>query len=555
MTLPNESYTPVSRWWIAIGLSASLQALCLYYELHYGSLSGLLQWDDCAIVLRGLENLDRLVHATSNLGLAHAIYSLDVHSPLTDVQTMVGLLISGGRVWGPYLLSATWLTLTLAALLHTIDRRHWLLAIVVVIIVLGQPLTLNALGGIKSDWSGGLLMSGALFLLARGAVTGREDQKLQGAVLLGLATLSKLTAFYMPIVAAAALALFELHAAMLKIPLRSGGTNTPGAGTLWSTLRPALQSIDRRAAAVRLAVGVGPFVLFFIYKWTPTLVYIRGAMSSVWTDGLTVAGRAHFYGPYGPGSWKEWGNLHIFFLVFVLAALLVAWRRRASAYPFALLVLSIIGALLLIPLLAAPASDHSFASTFLGVILAATLVAVDYLMRTLKGIRRRAVAAVALLISLPVAWPLSNSNYYARYSITGTELRELSSTYGRIVEAMVTRSRQEHPSVVVFFDNDFAPHPDLAIGYFQVTGRFPKVARVDDLSDKSWVGQMSDADFTLTFVPNSGQKSGVALWLYPPYPISQDPARAEEVVQASGRFDSIAVFAVPGGEIHLYGAR
>jgi hypothetical protein len=316
-----------------------------------------------------------------------------------------------------------------------------------------------------------------------------------------------------------------------------------------------LQSIDQRAAALRLAVGVGPFVLFFIYKWKPTLIYIRGAMSSVWTDGLTIAGRAQFYGPYGPGSWKEWGNLHIYFLVFVLAALLVAWRRRASAYPFALLVLGIIGTMLLIPLLAAPASDHSFASTVLGVILAATLVAVDYLMRTLNGIRCWAVAAVALLISLPVAWPLSNSNYYSRYSITGGELRELSSTYGRIVDVLIARSQQEHPSVIVFFDNDFAPHPDLAIGYFQVTGRFPKVARVDDLSDKSWVGQMSAADFALTFVPGSGQKSGVALWLYPPYPISLDPARADELVRASGRFDSIDAFPVPGGAIHLYGAR
>jgi hypothetical protein len=320
-------------------------------------------------------------------------------------------------------------------------------------------------------------------------------------------------------------------------------------------LRTAIKSIDQRGSALRLAVGVGPFVLFFIYKWRPTLVYIRGAMSSVWTDGLTIAGRALFYGPYGPASWKEWGNLHIFFLVFVLAALLVAWRRRASAYPLALLVLSIIGVMLLVPLLAAPASDHSFASTFLGVVLAATLVAVDYLMRTLNGLRCWAVAAVALLISLPVAWPLSNSNYYTRYSISDTELRELSATYGRIVDSMITHSQHEHPGVVVFFDNDFAPHPNLAIGYYELTGRFPMVSRVDDLSDKSWVGQMSDADFAMTFVPGSGQKSGVASWLYPPYPISQEPARAEDVVRASGRFDSIAVFPVPGGEIHLYGGR
>jgi hypothetical protein len=176
-------------------------------------------------------------------------------------------------------------------------------------------------------------------------------------------------------------------------------------------------------------------------------------------------------------------------------------------------------------------------------------------MRTLGGIRRWIVAAVAVLISLPVASPLSNSNYYSRYSITVTQLRQLSATYGRIVDVMVTSSHQEHPGVVIFFDNDFAPHPNLAIGYYQITGRFPRVARVDDLSETPWLGLLSEAEFALTFVPDSDQKSGVASWLYPRYPISQDPARAEDVVHASGHFDAIAVFPVPGGEIHLYGAR
>ena len=544
----------VSRWWIAIGLSACLQLLVLYYELHNGTLSGLLQWDDCAIVLRGLENLDRLVHATSGWSFAHAIYGLDLHSPLTDVQTMAGLLISGGHGWGPYLLNATWLILTLAALLHTVDRRRWLLAIALVFVVVCQPLTLNALANVKSDWSGGLLMAGALFLLARGAITGREDQKVQGAALLALASLSKLTAFYMPIVGAAALVLFEWHSAILKILDRTGEAKRADDGT-WSTLGHGFRSIDRRALALRLSVGVGPFVLFFIYKWRPTLIYIKGAMSSVWTDGLTVFGRAQFYGPYGRDSWREWGNLHIFFLVFIFAALLLAWRRRDRAYPSTLLVLSVIGTMLLIPVLLAPASDHSFASTFLGAILGATLVSVDYLIRTQNGIRAWIIVVVALLIGLPATWPLTNSNYYSRYRITGTELRQLSATYGRIVDAMITGSREEKPGVVVFFDNDFAPHPNLAIGYYRLTGRFPRVGRVDDLSEKSWLVQLTEADFALTFVPDSGQKSGVASWLYPPYPISEDPARAEDVVHAYGNFHSLTVFPVPGGEIHLYGGQ
>ena len=536
----------VSRWWIAIGLSVSLQLLLLFYQLHYGTLVGLLQWDDCAIVLRGLENLDRLAHATSAWGFVHAVYNLDIHSPLGDIQSMIGLLVSSGRVWGPYLIGAAWLTLALAALLRTYDRRQWLLAMVAVIVVVDQPLTLNALVNLKSDWCGGLLMCAALFLLARGAVTRREVEQMQGAVLLGLATLSKLTAFYLPVVAAATLVLFEWHSATLHNPGRGvGGIGALGLG---------IRSMDRRALARRLAVGAGLFVLFFLYKLKPTLAYIKWAMGGLWTDGLTIVGRARFYGPYGPDSWQEWGNLHIFFLVSVLAALLVALRRKGDPYRYTLLVISAVALMLLVPILVAPASDHSFASTFLGVILAAALISVDYLMRTLDGVRRWAVAAAALLISLPATWPLSDSNYYSRYSVTRTDLLQLSSTYGRMVDTMIASAQQERPGVVVFFDNDFAPHPNLAIGFYQKTGRLPRVARVDDLSEKSWLEELTEAEFALTFVPDTNPKSGVATWLYPRYPISQDPARAEEVVRASGRFDSIGVFAVPGGEIHLYRA-
>jgi hypothetical protein len=113
-------------------LALGLQAYVFYYAVHYGVLRGLLQCDDCVIILRGFENLDLLAHSRSVLGVLLAARHFDIHAPISDVQTMVGLLLSGGEIWGPYLLNATWLALALFAILSTIDRGNRALAVSIV---------------------------------------------------------------------------------------------------------------------------------------------------------------------------------------------------------------------------------------------------------------------------------------------------------------------------------------------------------------------------------------------------------------------------------------
>ena len=51
-------------WW-ALAAAITLQFFILYYQLNYGALAGLIPWDDCAIVLRGLENLANVAQAHS----------------------------------------------------------------------------------------------------------------------------------------------------------------------------------------------------------------------------------------------------------------------------------------------------------------------------------------------------------------------------------------------------------------------------------------------------------------------------------------------------------
>jgi hypothetical protein len=531
----------LSRGILASGLSLGFQAYVLYYALHYGTLTGLLQWDDCAIVLRGFENLDRLSHSTSLAGLVRAALHLDIHAPLSDLQTIIGLLVSGGQTWGPFLLNAVWLALVLATILRTFARNERVLATVATVFVLVQTLTFNALADLKSDWDGGLLLAGALFLLARGAQAARQDLKWLGAALLGLAAASKLTAFYLPIVAVIALLLFEWYSAALETQRRPD-PEPAGLGGIW-------RSINWRALLMRAAIATGPFVLFFLYSVRSLIGYIRTATGSVWQDGLAPLGRLYYYSPFGPDSWMEWGNLHLFFLVFAAAALFVAWRRRDPAYPLVLLVCAVIGVMLLAPL-AISNSNHSFAATFLGVIIAATLLAIDYLVRCSRNRAGLAVGAVMLLVALPAGLPFKNSNYYSMFTVSNDELRELAVTNARIVDSVVTHARRDIPHIVICYDHVFAPYPNLAIEYFRRTGWLPAIDRLDDAADPQGPARIAKADFVLTLVPTPPARSLPDL--YPAYPISRNPGQAEDLVHAAGQFEPVGSFAVRGGEIHLY---
>jgi hypothetical protein len=537
------------RGLIAFSLSLCLEAYVLYYAYHYGTLRGLLQWDDCSVILRGIVNLDLIAHAKSIWGILCSARYFQIHAPLSDIQTMLGLLLSGGQIWGPYWLNAGWLALVLFAVLETSQPQNWCLTAAVALFVVVQPVTISALTYVKSDWQGGLLLAGALFLLSAGVERARPGLKLFGATLLGLSVLSKLTALYLPILALAILLLFEWHPALLlilrRLGLRSNRERTLGAGF---SLIPA----DRRAFALSVIIAVCPFLLFFAYKARYTINYIRSAMGATWDDGFTTLERVRYYSPLGQYSWASWGNLHIFSFIFVGTALWIAARSKNLDYLVTLFILVVIATMFFIPLIVPRSSNISFAATFLGVITAATLISMDFIARSFPRWGSVAILAVTVLVALPMKLPFQSTAYYALFPVTGDELSQLSDTYGRIVDVMSEHAHTKTPKVVVFYDDVFAPHPNLAIEYFRKTGHLPAVDLVQNLSDTGVTSQLSNADFVLTIVPSASQPTQMIPNLYPAYPISHDPARADGVVRAFGRFDLVGAFAVRGGEIHLY---
>jgi hypothetical protein len=556
----------ISRTWIAIGVSLSVQACALYYADHYGLLSGLLRWDDCGVLLRGYRNLDLLAHANSLFDAFRAVHNFDIHAPLSDAQTIIGILIAGGQPWGPFLLNAVWLALALTAILNTINHKTWALTIAVILFILVQPLTFNALTNVKSDWNGGLLLAGALFVLSKGTEKARPYLKLLGATLLGLSILSKLTAFYLPVLALGVLLLFEWHSALISAVQRTGSVLSPLSPTKKVSIQSfVLTPVDRRMFALYATISVGPFILCFVWKFRATINYIRDAVGNRWwDDGFTMLERAGYYSPLG-GSSGYWGNLHVFFLVFVGTAIWVAWRRRDFGYPILLIIFCFICGAFFVPLIVPQTSNPEFGATFLGVVIAATLVSVDFIALAIPRWGGLAVLAITVLIALPPVLPFAKTNndsgtYNSRELRQGSgtynsrELRQVADTYGRIVDTISEHSHWDTTKVVVLYEYLLAAHPNLAIKYFLKTGRLPVVERVDDISRSEVKSQLENAEFVLSIapVPSVNQSTQLIPGLFPSYPTSHDPARGDAFVFALGRFDLIGTFPVRGGEIHLY---
>jgi len=96
------------------------------------------------------------------------------------------------------------------------------------------------------------------------------------------------------------------------------------------------------------------------------------------------------------------------------------------------------------------------------------------------------------------------------------------------------------------------PYPNLSIRYFQRTGHFLSVDRIDDFADHDAETLLAGANFMVTITP-TGEARTVPN-LFRNKPTSADPALGDARVRESGRYGLIARYQVQGGEIRLYQA-
>ena len=533
------------RYTLLIGIPLIMQAFILYHALHYGSLIGPVQWDDVAYLTTGVINLDKFAQAQSIYDIAHHIgRGLDIRVPLAELQTLIGLLISGGEVWGPYALNVLTLLLVLHVVAFKTTKSSTPLFLAVLAFILTLPVTINSLIFLKSDWKGGLLIAAAMFVLNTAAERNDSRLKLLGAGILGFALASKLTAFYLPVLAVALLALYEGYGFVLARSSLSPGGGLVADGVAWSRQQ-------WRTWLGCLALTLLPYCLFFASNAASNIRYIRQALTSVWFDNLTRLERAAFYSPFSADGAAAWGMLPVLLLLFAGGAAFIALRQRRYRDLLPMAIIGIAMAMFVAPLILAKTSNITFGSTLYGVAIGGTLVVMHQFVRG-SGRWGGAIAlAITLVVALPGSVPLSNSAYGLHVQrIPNAELRALKSTYGQIARA-IGESSTGRPNVLVYYDHLYAPDRNLTILHFQQTGRILDTAVAEDLQDITRLRtQLEQTHFALTLHLDNGPAEL-------PYGNGTDsPLRVDAKVDAAvaqqAGFVRVSAWPVRGGEIRLY---
>jgi hypothetical protein len=540
-------------WW-ALAAAITLQLFILYYQLNYGALVGLIPWDDCAILLRGLENIDKLAQAHSLWHMLGAALHLDIHAPVSDIQDIVGLLLSGGAVWGPYALNVTCLCIAIYAISTTVALKDPIVFGTSVLFLLVQPVTLRALSTVKSDWQAGILLAAAMFVLFDAAEENNDQGRTVGAALLGLMLITKMTAFYLPVLALGVFLVFEFYGALKRRPAAKDAPNFSAAASK-GTLARLGGSVRQRTICVALILL--PYLLFFLFKHKALLAYIQHASGPLWSDGLTLSERLLFYSPLHGHSplgvaGAPWGGLHFMFLFFFAAGLIAALFKRSWLHVLACTGVLPIVAVFLSPLVLAHTSNPSFGAPFFGTIMGGTLIFLRIFLANAPRWGALVAPTVVVALALPSTLPLSPPRDLSGRPVGRAEREHYQSINDDMVAAIARRETSTRPAVVFTFEHRLMPYPNLSIRYFQRTGRFLSVYRIDDLADYDAATLLADADFVVTITPTGEARTVPNLLAN--LPTSTDPALGDARVRENGRYGVIASYQVQGGEVRLYQA-
>lgn len=505
------------------------QAVILLHAFNDGMLSGLIPWDDCQTLVRAILNLHRLDAGEPGW--------IVIHSPISDLQAGLGLALGGGDLAAPFLLNGVALALVLYAVSGRAGPASPLVAAALALLVLAQPMTVSAVTFLKADWKGGLLMAAAVYALHKAAVEDRPALRRFGAGLLGLALLAKITAFYLPVSAVATLIAFELLAVAAD----------PRPAGLAAALR-ARVAVHRPEFAACLMLALGPWLVAFtlaVVGERQLIAYIAYALGDTWRDGLSLPQRLLFYSPFGEGA-RVWGWLAPALAFFAAPALWLSLRRGDRRFLAGLLTLAAVAGLFLAPLVVARTSNLEFGATFFGVVLGATLVALETFAREVerRGPAIALGAGLAMVIGLPLDAPLFGS---AALAPAPTDLRRYERAYQSIA-ADIDAMNLEQPTIRLLFEQALAPFPNLTLIHHARTGALIDVDRIDEIEDL----KATEADALLSFRP-----AGVSLayGLDARFAATAAAAQADAAVATLPGFHLVRTYAVTGGEIRLFRRR
>lgn len=529
-------------WIFSIALAFAMQLALFFHARLYGILRGLPTHDDGYTLARADVQLTTLQAATTPFQFVRKFIGLWIHSPIADLQTMLGLTISDGDPYAPFLLNFWALALVLVVIGRALKKTPWLLAAAVVAVVV-QPLTMFSMLYLKADFKAGLfLAAGALVLKL---AIDRKDNVLKytGAGLLSLAAIAKMTAFYVPVLGVGLVVMFELYGAAVRVFDRERTAKLSIAGLA-----------DWPALLLSAVIVVVPYLLFFAINAKGYVDYIHSAMSVIWSDGFTVAQRAAYYSPFSRDGAAFWGQLHLLFAACFLAAAGTAiWKRDFAG--LALLVMCLFAiAVFYAPLALAPSSNIEFAGSTVGVVLGVSLIALHIFVTQAKGVG--AVGGLAVAAVLAGLTPLGldfNAPTWGGLppvdNMSTLEVRQLDRALTDIAGTIARDAKVDDPKAVFFFDDLAANEPNLSVKYFQQTGRLLGTMPVRDFLPDEVTQAFTTSDYAVTVLPANGKSMRS---INPAWKTGQEILRGDTCVTHQLGVVHLRDFAVPEGVMRLY---
>lgn len=349
------------------------------YLLRDGRLSMVPIYDDVVYLLDGLRRLSVLDQKGAT-GVLIDFYKQPPHAPLTALTSMLGLLLSAGGVWGPYLLNAGWLAFILLLGWFALHHAATATRAGILVAVLATPIFGFVVAEFRPDAVWGLLVGFAVLVMTSISVVRAHAGKLFAlGLLLGLAIISKPTAAPASMAVLAGAWIIQVCASMLL-------------ERTWSISRAARASGWAALGALCL---VTPYLMA---NGAGILAYIREVMgdSSMWRTPGSAWVHMSYYLSRSTGITAMGWVWYAAPPLVAASVAVIARRRDKQALPAFAAITAATGVAYLIVTVSAVKS-LMIGSILYGTIIAGAVWSLGYLITRLR-LRARAVLMVGALV-------------------------------------------------------------------------------------------------------------------------------------------------------------
>lgn len=250
------------------------------YLLRDGRLSMVPIYDDVVYLIDGLSRVAVLDRQGIMRCLFDFLYAHPPHAPLVALTSLLGLMLSAGEPWGPYLLSAGWIVLVLLLGWVALRNANQWTRIGILVAALAIPMFGFVLAEFRPDPVWGLLVGFAVIVSAStDQIWARPAKQLVAlGLLFGVAIVSKPTAAPASIAVLAIAWIAQVSVSLLTTQVLSTGRVARASG--WAALGAACVVIP-----------------YLVTNGAAILDYVREVMGgeSMWRTQASAFGHLTYY--------------------------------------------------------------------------------------------------------------------------------------------------------------------------------------------------------------------------------------------------------------------